>query len=200
MTTETLPDQGNIVNPHALSIQLWECLSNIPQNNTTDDLMRTSFCGSETFIRRGASEHKRILCDKVTSIIGQAPVTVSCKAQVISQFEILYVLGVNSRGETFSRSGAELNDFKGLIGIDIDGDMAIFFEDGGRQERTAYLQTFVKYLQFLSNTYEYDPNRFTYTKERLQQWREELTARYQRSPIPHHIYDILEDRKIPSNR
>lgn len=191
---ERVPNQ---VNPHELSTQLLACLGSIPQSNADDGLVRASFCAPETFIRRGASEHRRILCGRVTDIINQAPVTASCKAQVISQFEILYVLGVNNNGEAFSHTGSELKDFEGIVGRDLDGDMAIFFEDGGRQERTAYLRTLAKYLQILSGTYEYDPNRFMDTKKRLQQWREELTAKYQRSPIPHHIYDILEDRKIP---
>lgn len=197
--TEMLLDQGNTVDPHKLSTQLLECLGNMPQSNTDDGLVRASFCDPETFIRRGASEHKRILCGRVTSIVDQAPVTASYKAQVISQFEIVYVLGVNSRGEAFSQTGGELHDFERLVGCDPDGDMAIFFEDGGRQERSAYLQTFARYLQILSATYEYDPNRVLGIKGQLQQWGEELTARYQRSPIPHHIYDILEGRKSPSS-
>lgn len=59
------------------------------------------------------------------------------------------------------------------------------------------VKTLAGYLQMLSGIYEYYPDRFLDTKERLMQWREELAAKYKRSPIPHHIYDILEDRKIP---
>lgn len=195
--TERFLSQGNITNPDELSRQLLKCLRNIPQNNADDGFVRSSFCDPETFKRRGASEHKRFLCDKVRGILDQAPVTTSYKAEVMGQFENLYVLGVNGKGEAFSHTGSELRDFESLVGCDFDGNMAIFFEDGGRQERTAFIKIFAGYLQMLSDIYEYYPDRFLDTKERLMQWREELAVKYKRSPVPHHIYDILEDRKIP---
>lgn len=196
--TERLLTQGGSTNPHELSRQLYDCIQNIPKSNNDDDPMtsttwaRVSFCNPEMFGRRGASEHKRMLCEKVRTIVDQAPVTPSYRAEVVAQFEISYVLGVNDRGVAFSRRGSELKDFERLVGCIFDEtDMAIFFEDGGRQERSAYLMTLANYTNWLSNTYEYDPNRINQTKQRLQQWTAELTARYHCSPIPHHIHDIF---------